>query len=104
MSREFCHSDACGHGQEELWAFLFGESVEASWHQRQHGRCETLLDMLCDKEAHDIRAALGLPSGDVFADQREAYESRCGDILITQLEKTGKVTARGLVSASAMMA
>ena len=102
--RELCHSDACGRIQEELWALLYGESVEAGWHAKQQGRCETLLVMLCDNEVHDVRKALGLPSGDVFVDQKEAYDSRCRDLVTIKLGQIKKMSARGLLSASAMMA
>ena len=101
--RELCHSDANGRIQEEIWALHFGYGVRSRWPCEQQGQYEVLLATLCDNEVHDIRKSLGLPSGDVFADQKEAFDSRCRDLISIRLAGAPDMTAQGLLIAQAMM-
>ena len=53
--------------------------------------------VLADIEVHAMRAAIGLPSGDLYADAHEAYDSRARELAIHSAAHWGGVGSRALL-------
>ena len=89
-------NDSFGRLQEELWAGRYDTACRNAWPKTQVGNWETAVVTIYGQETHAIRAAIGLPSGDLYADQQEAFDSRWRALALLPMAANGSLKGRSL--------
>ena len=68
----------------------------------QDGGGDVLAAALVDLETHAVRLSLGLPSGDLHADKKEAFDTQWKDEVVFHLQDRAGIQGRALLLADAL--
>ena len=102
--RELTLSATEGRLQEEFWFVKCGSQVKDAVGYLQDGLGNSLIANAGSMEVHRIRKALGLPSGDIFTDEMEAFDRRSRDEIIIALGENARLDPPFIILASEMIA